>query len=104
MRDRDDLAGAVAKRTCRPRTEAKRMLEALLAEIRERLAKDGTVTISSFGRFAIVEHADRVGQNFATGERISVPGKQVVKFSAAPTVLTGQRSPWAWDQDMQSSD
>lgn len=92
------LTEAMARRTCRPRREMERALDAFLAEIRERLARDGSATIRGFGKFRIGETGRRVSRDFRTGERVEAASRKVVRFAEAPTVMTGPRSAWAWDR------
>ncbi|TDR93801.1 HU family DNA-binding protein [Enterovirga rhinocerotis] len=88
------IVAAMAKRTCRPRTEAGRMLDALLDEIRERLRQDGEVAIDGFGRFRIASTGRRVARNFATGETIQTEGRRTIRFDAYGSAMTGRRSRW----------
>lgn len=57
-------------------------LEAVLDAITQVLAGGGDVTFTGFGKFSVAERGPRQGVNPRTGERITIAGGRVPKFSA----------------------
>ena len=62
--------------------EIDKALDAIVAQLME----EGRVQISHFGTFKIVERAEREGHNPATGAKMTIPAKKVIKFAAAPEI------------------
>ena len=58
-------------------------LELILRSLKEALAKGEKITIANFGAFYVKEMNERNSRNPATGERIIVGPKKVVKFKIA---------------------
>ena len=56
----------------------------LAATILRHLVAEGRVEVDRLGLFEIVEKPGRPGANPDTGERIQIPARKVVRFSAAP--------------------
>ena len=57
-------------------------LDAVLETITETLSGGGEVSFTGFGKFHVAERGPRQGVNPRTGERITIPGGKVPKFSA----------------------
>jgi DNA-binding protein HU-beta len=57
-------------------------VEAVLDGITETLAGGGEVNFTGFGKFSVAERGPRQGVNPRTGERITIAGGRVPKFSA----------------------
>ena len=57
-------------------------VETLLDEITGVLAGGGEVNFTGFGKFSVAERGPRQGVNPRTGERITIAGGRVPKFSA----------------------
>jgi DNA-binding protein HU-beta len=57
-------------------------VEALLDGITDTLAGGGEVNFTGFGKFSVAERGPRQGVNPRTGERITIAGGRVPKFSA----------------------
>lgn len=55
----------------------------VIETIREAIKEDGKVQISGLGTFKLVTRPARTARNPRTGETISVPEKEVVKFTAS---------------------
>ena len=91
-----DVVDRMAETTCRPRTEAARMADALLNAIRTGLLEDGRVEIVGFGLFDFRQMPDRMGRDFQNGETIPVKGKRKVRFRESKSLPTGRRSPYDW--------
>jgi DNA-binding protein HU-beta len=62
--------------------DASNALEAVLETITETLSSGGEVSFTGFGKFHVAERGPRQGVNPRTGERITIPGGKVPRFSA----------------------
>ena len=57
-------------------------VEAILDGIMDTLAGGGEVNFTGFGKFSVAERGPRQGVNPRTGERITIAGGRVPKFTA----------------------
>lgn len=57
-------------------------VDAILGGIEDTLAGGGDVSFTGFGKFSVAERGPRQGVNPRTGERITIAGGKVPKFSA----------------------
>ncbi len=57
-------------------------LDAVLDAISDTLSTGGEVSFTGFGKFHVAERGPRQGVNPRTGERITIPGGRVPRFSA----------------------
>lgn len=57
-------------------------VDAVLEAISSSLAGGDSVNFTGFGKFHVAERGQRQGVNPRTGERITIPGGKVPKFSA----------------------
>ena len=57
-------------------------LDAVLEAITDTLSNGGEVSFTGFGKFHVAERGPRQGVNPRTGERITIPGGRVPRFSA----------------------
>lgn len=57
-------------------------VEAILDGIAGELGSGGSVNFTGFGKFSVAERGPRQGVNPRTGERITIAGGRVPKFSA----------------------
>ena len=57
-------------------------VDAVLDAIGDTLAAGGSVNLTGFGKFSVADRKPRQGVNPRTGERITIPGGRVPKFSA----------------------
>ena len=57
-------------------------VETVLDEITSTLAGGGEINFTGFGKFSVAERGPRQGVNPRTGERITIAGGRVPKFSA----------------------
>jgi DNA-binding protein HU-beta len=62
--------------------EASEAVETVLDGISDALAGGEDVNFTGFGKFHVSERGPRQGVNPRTGERITIPGGKVPKFSA----------------------
>ncbi|MGH2994557.1 MAG: HU family DNA-binding protein [Solirubrobacterales bacterium] len=61
---------------------AAQAVEAVLDGIGAALARGENVNFTGFGKFHVAERGPRQGVNPRTGERITIPGGRVPRFSA----------------------
>lgn len=80
--NKTELINAIAAEAKLTKVQAKAALEATLKAIEETLVKGDKVALIGFGTFAVNEKAARTGVNPATGKKIEIPAKKVVKFKA----------------------
>ncbi len=73
----DSIAGEFASKKA-----AADAVEAVLDGITGTLASGGEITFTGFGKFSVAERGPRQGVNPRTGERITIAGGRVPKFSA----------------------
>ena len=59
-----------------------RAVDAALETIQDALSRGSEVNFTGFGKFSVNERGPRQGVNPRTGERITIPGGKVPKFSA----------------------
>jgi DNA-binding protein HU-beta len=57
-------------------------VEAVLDNITDSLRSGDSVNFTGFGKFSVAERSQRQGVNPRTGERITIAGGRVPKFSA----------------------
>ena len=80
--NKGQLVEAIAKSAELSKKEAQAALEATLCAIQKSLKKKDNVTLIGFGTFSVVKRKARTGINPATGEKIKIKAKNVVKFKA----------------------
>ena len=66
---------------------AKKALDTTTASIAAAVKKGDKVALVGFGTFSTVKRAARTGVNPATGAKIKIAAKKVVKFKASAAVL-----------------
>jgi len=57
-------------------------LDAVLDAVTDVLSDGGEINFTGFGKFHVAERGPRQGVNPRTGERITIPGGKVPRFSA----------------------
>jgi DNA-binding protein HU-beta len=62
--------------------KARQVFETVLEAIEEGLFDDSEIRLRGFGRFHIVQRAERKGRNFKTGETIVIPAYKEIEFEA----------------------
>lgn len=80
--NKTELINAIAENTGLAKTDAKKALEATLGAIAEAVKKGDKVALIGFGTFSVSERPARTGINPATGAKIEIAAKKVVKFKA----------------------
>ncbi|MGF1640475.1 MAG: integration host factor subunit alpha [Rhodospirillales bacterium] len=77
------LSEAVYQEVGLSRNESADLLEAVLREISDALARGETVKLSSFGSFSVREKGQRIGRNPKTGEEVPILPRKVLVFRAS---------------------
>jgi integration host factor subunit alpha len=77
---RADLSEAVYQKVGLSRTESAALVELVLSELCDCLAKGDTVKLSSFGSFMVREKGERVGRNPKTGIEVPIEPRRVMVF------------------------
>ena len=77
-----DLISAIAADAGLSKVDAKKALEALIANGSKALAAGDKVGLTGFGTFSVAARAARQGINPATKQPITIAAKKVAKFKA----------------------
>ena len=80
---RADLCESIYREVGLSRNESADLVEAVLAEITEALAREEVVKISSFGSFLVRQKGQRIGRNPKTGEEVPILPRKVLVFRAS---------------------
>ncbi len=80
---RADLAEAIYQELGLSRNESATLVEQVLEEMTEALAKGKSVKISSFGSFSLRQKGERVGRNPKTGVEVPITPRKVLVFKAS---------------------
>jgi integration host factor subunit alpha len=73
--------------------EAKEVVDAFFAEIRESLERGDSVKLSGFGNFQLRDKPQRPGRNPKTGEEIPISARRVVTFHASQKLKSHVQDP-----------
>jgi integration host factor subunit alpha len=77
---RADLSEVVYQKVGLSRTESAALVELVLHEISDSLARGENVKLSSFGSFIVRNKGRRVGRNPKTGEEVPIEPRRVMVF------------------------
>ena len=80
---RAQLSEAVYQEVGLSRNESAELVESVLNEIADALARGDMVKISSFGSFAVRHKGQRIGRNPKTGEEVPISPRKVLIFRAS---------------------
>ena len=80
---RAQLSEAVYQEVGLSRNESSDLVETVLNEISDALARGEMVKISSFGSFAVRQKGQRVGRNPKTGQEVPISPRRVLVFRAS---------------------
>jgi integration host factor subunit alpha len=80
---RAQLSEAVYQEVGLSRNESADLVEIVLKEIADALAKGENVKISSFGSFFVRAKGQRIGRNPKTGEEVPINPRKVLVFRAS---------------------
>lgn len=75
-----ELVEKIAGKTDLTKAATERVLKAFLSSVEETLRKDGKLTLTGFGTFAVEKRKARKGRNPRTGTELTIPACKVVKF------------------------
>jgi DNA-binding protein HU-beta len=79
---KSEFVDQVAAESGLSKGEATKAVESSLKVIEDTLKRGGEINITGFGKFSVAERGPRQGVNPRTGERITIAGGKVPKFSA----------------------
>ena len=68
------------------KADARKLVDAVFAEIADAAAKGGEISINGFGKFKVKDTPARDGRNPATGETISIKASKKLAFTPAKAV------------------
>ncbi|GLR80616.1 integration host factor subunit alpha [Azospirillum sp. TSH100] len=80
---RAQLSEAVYQEVGLSRNESADLVETVLDEISDALARGEMVKISSFGSFQVRQKGERIGRNPKTGEEVPILPRRVLVFRAS---------------------
>lgn len=75
-----DLVSKIADKAGLTKSGSEKALNAFLESVQDTLVKEGKLTLTGFGTFAVEQRKARNGRNPRTGEEIKIPACKVVKF------------------------
>ena len=78
--NKKELIASVAKKKGLSQKEVELTLDGILESITQALWQEETVLLLGFGTFSVKKHAQRMGYNPSTKEKMLIPAKKVVKF------------------------
>ena len=79
---KQEFVDAVAAKAGISKSDAAKVVDAVLDTITATLSRGDSVTFTGFGKFSTSRRAARMGVNPRTGARVSIPATTVPKFSA----------------------
>lgn len=77
---RADLCEAVYQKIGLSRTESSKLVEAVLDEICDAVARGENVKLSSFGSFVVRDKGEQIGRNPKTGVEVPIEPRRVMVF------------------------
>lgn len=77
---RADLSEVVYQKVGLSRTESAALVEMVLRELTDCLARGENVKLSSFGSFVVRQKGRRIGRNPKTGEEVPIEPRRVMVF------------------------
>jgi integration host factor subunit alpha len=83
---RVELYDAVYRKVGLSRSESPSLVELVLKEITDSVAKGETVKLSSFGTFTVRKKGKRMGRNPKTGIAVPISPRRVFIFEASPII------------------
>ena len=78
--NKSELINVMAEEAGLTKVQAKIALEALVGATEKALKKGERLALIGFGTFYVADRKARTGHNPATGKKINIPAKKVVKF------------------------
>ncbi len=80
---RADLAEAINRKMGLSRAESLDLVEAILAQMCDAMARGENVKLSGFGTFVLRDKKQRVGRNPKTGVEVPITPRRVMTFRAS---------------------
>jgi DNA-binding protein HU-beta len=80
--NKTDLVKKVAEAASLTNAQAKEAVDAFTTAVKEALVSGDKVQLVGFGTFSIKKREARKGVNPSNGQKIDIPAKNLVKFSA----------------------
>jgi len=80
---RVDIVESVNNQIGLPKKSCAEMVEILIEKMKTTLASGEDVLISGFGKFSVKGKKERRGRNPATGEKLMLAPRKVVKFTCS---------------------
>jgi len=80
--NKPELIKSIANKSELTQKDSEKFLLAFIESVKEELANNGEVALTGFGKFSVVEKAERQGRNPKTSEPITIPAKKAPKFKA----------------------
>jgi integration host factor subunit alpha len=80
---RADLAEALHRQVGLSRVDSARMIEQILSNMCDALARGENVKISGFGTFVLRDKGQRIGRNPKTGVEVPIAPRKVMTFRAS---------------------
>lgn len=77
------LMSALADKTSLAKKDVVALMDAIVEMAYSEVKKSGVFVLPGFGKMVKVNRKERMGVNPATGEKIKIPAKTVVKFRLA---------------------
>ena len=68
------------------KTEAERKMKAFLETVETALIQGEEVIFTGWGKWEVVERAERIGRNPKTGKEVVIPAKKAIKFKAGKSL------------------
>jgi len=83
---RADLADALHSRVGLSRADSAQLVEGILSQMSDALARGENVKISGFGSFVLRDKAERIGRNPKTGVEVPIAPRRVLTFRASQSL------------------
>jgi len=78
-----ELVGQIAEQAGLTKTQAEKVLAALMRCVEKEVKDGGKITLTGLGTFSLAERKARKGRNPRTGEETNIPARKAVKFKAS---------------------
>lgn len=75
-----ELINAMAASSGMSKTDTQRALDAFIEVVTQAMKDGDKVMLVGFGAFVVSERMERTGVNPATGKKMTIPAKKVVRF------------------------
>lgn len=86
-----ELVDAIASKAGVSKSQAKKMLDAMIEEVTKALSKKQTVSLTGFGTFVVSRRAARTGRNPRTGATLNIAAMNVPRFRAGKALKDAVR-------------